>query len=77
MTPPRKPTPDSSPPGIIEADAVYVAAEFYRRMRWHRHSQRQARRLGLPVIRFGSRDYIIGRKALEWLEKLAEGAVDT
>lgn len=63
---------DGHLPGIIEADALYEAREFYRRARWRRHSQRHAKRLGLKVIRFGARDYILGKHALEFFERLAE-----
>ena len=56
--------------GVIRADEIYVAEEYYRRMRWRKHSIRQAKRLGLPTIRYGSRDYIIGADAIEWFRRL-------
>ena len=28
--------------------------------------------MGLPTIRFGSRDYVIGKQALEWFEQLGQ-----
>ena len=66
-----KPEPNNTPP-VVRADELYVADEFYRRCRWRKHSIREAKRMGLPTIRFGSRDYVIGKQALEWFEQLGE-----
>jgi len=71
---PPRPAPELNghPPGIVDGNAVYRAAEFYRRMGWRRHSQREARRRGLVSVRFGSANFILGKHALEFFERLAE-----
>ena len=74
--PKAKPTapkpPLNSVPGVIRVDELYVASEVYRRLRWQKHSQRQARRAGLVPTKFGSRSYLTGRQILRFFEKLAE-----
>ena len=57
---------------MVNGQEVYVFEEFAKRMRWRKHSCRQAKRMGLPTIRFGSRDYVIGKQALEWFEQLGQ-----
>ena len=64
------PSPNTSPP-VIRADELYLWEELQRRLRWKKHSARQARRLGLDPIKFGSRLYIHGSTVLEWFSKLA------
>ena len=64
-----KPEANNTPP-VVRADEMYVADEFYRRCRWRRHSIRQAKRLGLPTIRYGSRDYIVGADAIAWFREI-------
>ena len=73
-TPSKKPRPTPSPntsPPVIRADELYLWEELQRRLRWKKHSARQARRLGLDPIKFGSRLYIHGSTVLEWFSKLA------
>lgn len=70
--PPRLKSETNGYPAVVESGALYTLAELAKRLRWKRHSIRQARRLGLPVIRFGSRDYVIGQQALEWFAKLGQ-----
>lgn len=77
MSTPRKPNPRPKPEpnntvGVIRRDEIYVAEEAYRRLRWRRHSRQQARRLGLKVTRFGSRDYVLGRDLLDFFDRLAQ-----
>lgn len=67
--------PNNTPP-VIRADEMYVWEEVCRRLRWRKHSARQARRLGLKPIRFGSRLYIHGSTVLEWFSTLAEGETE-
>ncbi len=72
---PRK---NDTPPSV-HADELLTVTELARRLRWRKHSLRQAKRMGLPVIRFGSRDYALGRRVLEWFESLSgrhEGGQD-
>jgi hypothetical protein len=57
-------------PAVVNGQEVYVFEEFARRMRWRKHSIRQANRLGLPTIRYGSRDYIIGADAIAWFREI-------
>ena len=57
---------------VINVLEVYTMDEVARRMRWKAHSIRQAKRLGLKTVRFGSRDYVLGRHVLEFFEKLAQ-----
>ena len=71
MTTTPKPEPDASPP-VINADELYAWEEVRRRLRWRKHSARQAQRMGLKPVRFGSRLYIDGRSVLEWFRKLGE-----
>jgi hypothetical protein len=56
----------------INAQEVYVLEEAARRLRWRRHSIRQALRNGLATAKFGSRRYVTGQAVLEFVEKLAE-----
>lgn len=59
-------------PAVIDGNQVYTWEEACRRLRWRKHSARQAKRLGLKTIRFGSRDYVLGRHVLDFLADLAE-----
>ena len=59
-------------PAMVNAHEVYTVEELARHLRWRKHSLRQAKRLGMPVIRFGSRDYAIGQQVLEWFEGLGQ-----
>lgn len=69
-TPRRKIEPNTSP-AVIEAGAVYTAEEMCRRLRWARHSFRQARRLGLRLVKFGGRLYASGDDILQFFDRLA------
>ena len=65
--------PDTSAPvplGEPRVDALDVDDNLYRRLRWRKHSIRQGKRLGLPTIRYGSRDCIIGAGVVEWFRCL-------
>jgi len=67
------PTAPSLPPSAsVRADEVLTVVELCRRLRWRGHSLRQAKRLGLPTIRFGARDYAIGDEVLTWFKSLAQ-----
>ena len=57
---------------VIRADELYTLEEAARRLRWRQHSIRQARCLGLRIIRFGSRNYVAGSAVLAFFEHLAE-----
>ena len=77
-TKPSQPRPKPEPnntAGIVERGKVYVAETLYRELRWKAHSKRQAKRLGMPVIRFGSRDYIIGDAFIDWFSSLGASEV--
>ena len=68
-----KPQPtNNTTPAVVRADELYSLEEAARRLRWRTHSVRQAKRAGLRVIRFGSRDYISGRAILEFFDRLAK-----
>ena len=67
-----KPEPGGSLPGIVEGDSLYTLSELAARLRWRKHSIRQAVRAGLRVVRFGSRNYCLGSDALAWFEELAK-----
>ena len=74
MTPSRprpQPMPNNTA-GVVERGKVYVADVLYRELRWKAHSKRQAKRLGMPVVRFGSRDYIIGDRFIDWFEQIGK-----
>lgn len=58
--------------GVVRADELYLWAEIQRRLSWRRHSARQAQKLGLKPIKFGSRLYIHGSTVLAWFADLAE-----
>jgi hypothetical protein len=59
-------------PAVIEAGGVYTETELAKRMRWKKHSLRQAKKLGLRSIRFGSRNYVLGSDVLKWFEGLQQ-----
>jgi hypothetical protein len=62
---------NTSPP-VIRADELYLWSELVKRLRWKRHSARQAQRLGLKPTRFGSRLYISGAAVMAWFADLQE-----
>lgn len=62
---------NTSPP-VIRADEVYTLEEAARRMRWRKHSTRQALLAGLVTTKFGSRRYVVGQAVLDLMQKLAE-----
>lgn len=70
-TPKPRSTPNNSPP-VVCADELYTFTEICARLRWRRHSRQQARRLGLKTVRFGSRDYVLGRDLLAFFDRLAQ-----
>ena len=77
MSTPRKPKPRPKPepnttPAVVDARQLYTFDEAARRLRWRKHSRRQARRLGLRVTRFGSRDYVSGAELIRFFEHLAQ-----
>lgn len=56
--------------GAISADEAYTLEEFQRRFRMSKWAMRTARREGLKVRRPGGKlAFILGKDALEWLEK--------
>ena len=68
-------TPRSKPnnsPAVINAHEVYTLSEAARRMRWKRHSIRQAIRAGLVTTKFGSRRYVVGQAVIDLMSRLAE-----
>ena len=71
MSASKQPVPNSTPP-VINAHELYTLEEACRRLRWKEHSRRQARRMGLKVIRFGSRDYVTGQAILELFDQIGE-----
>ena len=63
-----RPRPETNHyPAVVKKGAAYTAEELCRRLRWKKHSLRQARRLGLKLHRHGSRDYAIGDEVIEFL----------
>lgn len=71
-----KPTNDSPAPrlvGTVADNETLLLSELARRFGWQRHATRQAKRKGLPCIRFGSKDYVRGCEFAEWLGSLQEG----
>lgn len=69
---PKQPRPEpNTTPAVVNANEVYTLEEAARRMRWRKHSIRQAIRAGLVTTKFGSRRYVLGRHVLEFFEKLA------
>ena len=67
--PTARPAPASASVCVGE---LLTVEELSRRLRWKRHSTRQAKRLGLPVHRFGSRDYCIGDEVLLWFRTIGQ-----
>jgi len=53
--------------GPIQADALYPVSAFMRRLGIGRHSLTALRRRGLPVRPIGTRMFIDGAEALEFL----------
>ena len=76
MSRPTATKPDTSqgpaPAAVIHADELYTKEELCRRMRWRQHSWRQAKRLGLETVVFGSRTYIAGSDAIAFLQSLKQ-----
>jgi hypothetical protein len=71
---PKKPPallPPAAMPAVIDANAVYTLDEAARRLRWRRHSIRQALRAGLATAKFGSRRYVTGRAIYDFVDRLA------
>lgn len=69
---PTGPKPSANTtPAVVNAYEVYVWEELQKRLRWKKHSGRQARRMGLRVVRFGSRNYCLGADVLRFFELLA------
>ena len=70
---PESHQPRANPlPAVVNANEIYLWEELKRRLRWKKHSARQAQRLGLKPIKFGSRLYIHGSTVLEWFEQLGQ-----
>ena len=69
-TPRQKPQPNNTP-AVIDGNQVYLFEEACRRLRWRKHSARQAKNLGLQIVKFGSRNYVLGRHILEFFERLS------
>lgn len=66
-----RPEPNHSPPSV-HAGELLTVEELCRRLRWRKHSLRQAKRLGLRVVKFGSRNYIIGADVLDFFRRLSD-----
>lgn len=62
---------NTSPP-VINAHELYSLDEAARRLRWRKHSIRQALRAGLVTVKFGSTRYVTGQAVLNFIEKLAQ-----
>jgi hypothetical protein len=58
-------------PGAIRADVAYTLQELERRLGLGAWAMRQARRHGLKVRRVGRRGFVLGRDAIEYLERAA------
>ena len=76
MTASAAPAPARSPvarptAGMIDERSIYSRQELCRLLGWQRHSWRRAKRLGLRVVTFGSRQYIRGQWVAQWFNKLA------
>jgi len=72
---PPRPAPEFNghgSPAVVNAAEVYPLDEAARRLRWRRHSVRQALRHGLVSPKFGSRRYVTGQSILDFIRKLAE-----
>ena len=67
----QKPDPNNHPP-VVRAGECYTLEEAAKRMRWKKHSTRQALRAGLVTTKFGSRRYVTGEAILNLMQKLAE-----
>jgi hypothetical protein len=59
----------STPPGYVQADALYTLQELSRRLQLGVSALRQARRRGLVIHRVGRRGYVLGRDLIAWIEK--------
>jgi len=55
--------------GPVEAEALYPLNSFMRRLGIGRHSLTAMRRKGLPVRLIGTRMFIDGREALDFLRR--------
>ena len=72
---PKQPHPKPEPngcPAVVSVHELYTLEEVARRLRWKRHSIRQALRNGLVTAKFGSRRYCTGRAVRDFMERLAQ-----
>ena len=59
-------------PAVVDGNTLYTLEELARRLRWRKHSIRQALRAGLRAPKFGSRRYVLGADAIRFFQRLAE-----
>jgi len=72
-TPTRRQQPErNDSPAVIRDGELYPLDEVGRRLRWRRHSIRQALRAGLRTTKFGSRRYVTGAAVLDLMDRLAD-----
>lgn len=69
---PGREAPPGPAPGVISLQEIYTLAEVRKRLGWRAHSLREARRLGLRVIRFGRAKYVTGRDLANFFAALAQ-----
>jgi hypothetical protein len=55
--------------GVIREGELYTLAAFKRCLSLSESAARALRLKGLPVIRFGKRGFVSGRRAIEFLEQ--------
>jgi len=72
MPNPQGKTDSPAVPCVVSAGEIYDKGEVCRRLRWARHSWRQARRAGLRTVRFGARDFVLGAWIIEFFAALAD-----
>ena len=74
MSPPKQPPriEPNAAPAVVNAHECYTLQEVARRMRWKRHSIRQAIRAGLVTTKFGSRRYVVGQAVIDLMQKLSQ-----
>lgn len=63
--------------GVIRTSELYTLSTFKRCLGLTDASLRSLRIAGLPVIRFGKRAYVSGRKAIKFLEQVKNGRADS
>lgn len=57
-------------PGFIDRWSLYTLAELQSRLKLGKQALRTARKEGLPIRKVGSRRFVLGSDAVEWMSSM-------